>query len=87
MVSVSVKPARSSPWGQLDSNGRQAPCEAEAPVTLGCVSTAGSTTSGNIHQRAAHTGIACVVDSGRACAVHMLVFTNMLKLVFKILRN
>lgn len=84
MVSVSVGPARTSPWGQLDSNGRQAPCEA---VTLGCVSTAGSTTSGNIHQHAARTRMACVVNSGRACAVHKLVLTNIGILVCPILRN
>lgn len=55
MVSVSVGPAPTSPWGQLGSNGRQAPCEAEAPVTPGCVSTAGTATSGKIHQHAAHS--------------------------------
>lgn len=62
MVSVSVGPAHTSPWGQLDSDGRQAPCEA---VTLGRVSTAGSATSGNIHQHAARTRIACVVNLGQ----------------------
>ncbi len=55
MVSVSVGPAPTSLWGQLGSDGRQAPCEAEALVTPGCVSTAGIATSGKIHQHSAHS--------------------------------
>lgn len=55
MVSVSVSPGPTSLWGQLGSDGRQAPCEAEALVTPGCVSTAGTATSGKIHQYSAHS--------------------------------
>lgn len=87
MVSVSVGPARTSPWGQLDSNGWQAPCGEEAPVTLGCMSTAGSATSGNIHQHAARTRIACVANLGRACAVRKIALTNIGILAFPILGN
>ncbi|KAA8581792.1 hypothetical protein FQN60_003373, partial [Etheostoma spectabile] len=47
VVSVSVDPAPTSLWGQLGSDGRQAPCDAEAPVMPGCVSTAGTATSGS----------------------------------------
>lgn len=55
MVSVSVGPAPTLPWGQLGSDGRKAPCEAEALVTPGCVSTAGTATSGKIHQHSARS--------------------------------
>lgn len=55
MVSVSVGPAPASSWGQLGSDGRQAPCEAEALVMPGCVSTAGTATSGKIHHHTAHS--------------------------------
>lgn len=68
-------PASTTMWGQLGSNGRQAPCEAEAPATPGCMHTAGTATSGKIHQHAVHTvllTLACVVDLVRPCAVHML---------------
>lgn len=55
MVSVSVDPAPTSVWGQLGSDGRQAPCDAEAPAMPGCVSTAGTATSGKIHQPGARS--------------------------------
>lgn len=47
-VSVGLTPV--SLWGQLGSDGPQAPYNAEALVTPGCVSTAGTATSAEIHQ-------------------------------------
>ena len=71
MVSVSDGPAPTSPWGQLGSDGRQAPCEAEALVMPGCVNTAGTPTSGKIHQHSAHRESQSVVFILFSQSVHV----------------